>query len=95
MNPNLAQFVLGGVLADNPWLTTFDCPNCPSIEASDFFAAWQWFQVERPHPQRSSYSLKHDAERMRGDHISERAFIAAGIAAGYDIHVEGRSAFFV
>jgi hypothetical protein len=95
LNPHLAQFALAGILDANPWLAEFDCRSCPAIEAADFHAAYSWLVnlPEPPDPKRSCYNLKHEAERVRKDHISERAFIAGAIAAGYGIKIKGRSAF--
>jgi hypothetical protein len=93
MTPHLAQFVLSGILAQHPWLIDHECRGCPAVEASDFLRAYDWL-IEQPKPvssRRSCYSLKHEAER--GEHIGERAFIAAGIAAGYRVKLRNNVAF--
>jgi hypothetical protein len=95
MHAHIAQFTLAGILEAHPWLADFDCRNCPAVEAADFHAAYTWL-VSLPQPpnlKRSCYSLKHDAEEVRKEHISERAFIAAGIAAGFGVRLRKNNAY--
>lgn len=71
----------------NEWLRDFECPNCPAVEANDFDVAYEWFVALRAplNLRRCAYSLKAEVEKVCVEHIGQRAFLAAAIAAGYSI----------
>ena len=87
MKPGLAMFALEGVLEANPWLRDFECPSCPAVEAEDFHACYTWFTTLREplNLRRGAYSLKSEVEKLTGEHVGQRAFLAAAIAAGYSV----------
>lgn len=93
MERSLAMFTLTGIIAENPWLEEFECPRCPSVEAADFHNAYTWFtELREPlNLRRCAYSLKSEAEKLCGEHIGQRAFLAAAIAAGYSIRFAERT----
>ena len=93
--PTQADFV--ATLAANPWVAQYDCPDCPAIELLQFRTAFSYLSLCRQRQTiyygRSCYSLKHDCEDATGHYVSERAYIAAAILAGFTTKVRGPCCF--
>lgn len=82
------------VLGEYEWLADINCPpGATDIPANEIKAALNYLFEHSIDLERSTYALKHDAERIVGLYIRERYFLMAAVLIGYGLRRDGKAVY--